>query len=299
MAATTVHESDLDKAAARIGQAALFWGALQLALTALDAYTKWDMLPNVRDSLAPGLAIAVGLRPGLWMLAVASALIWASMRPKKAPALSLIDRLTEKVEDETKKEEEPPSLLRLAAVPVFLAIVCAGAFWGVEREYPHRTGAKRQASSPAPAEESKPLLDRHWLSSTEESSPPLAASDRSGNRVRAFMVSLFAALGTGNQAEPDAAAQADSGSNPAKPDHSAAPGSGARSRPGLLQRAYHAVQDTPATSNGASGPCVKGSDATGKDGGPVSSGRPCDAAAAADTSSTTVWQFNPPSASTK
>ena len=295
MTATTVHEGPADKTAARIGQVALFWGALQLALTVLDSYTKWDMLPSVRDSLTPGLAIAVGLRPGLWMLAAASALLWAGMRPRKAPAPSLIDRLRELKEEETKKEEEPPSFLRLTAVPVFLAIVCTGAFWGVERRYPHPTGTKPQVSSPATTAESTTLLERHLLSSTSESTPFPPASERPANKVKDFIVSLFAASSTGGGAGSDSGAQADSVSNAPKSDHSVPPVSGAQGGAGLLKRAYHAVRDTPASSNGsASGSCAKGSEESGRDGAAGSSGRPCDAGASSDAANA-VWQLNPPS----
>lgn len=303
MRGTTVYESGLDKTTARIGQVALFWGALQISLTALDSYTKWDMLRTVRDSLAPGLAGVVGLRAGLLTLTMASAaLVWISVRPKKAPALSLFDRLKGEAEEGEEEEEESPSLFHLVAVPVFLAIVCAGAFWGVERQYPPPTDAQRQASLQAPAQDSGPLplLERHLIPIAGHPSPPPPANDRSGNnKVRAFMVSLLAAAWLGNRAEPDGGAQAGGTSNASRLGQSAPALSGAQRKPGLFERARHAVGDAPATSDArASSPCEKGPGAAGKDGAAGASGRPCDAGAGSDTPST-VWRFDSPGTSAK
>ena len=296
MAATTTHDDGLRKPAGRLGQVALFWGALQLAVAALDAHTKWETLPTLRDSIGPELAVAVGLRAGLFLVALSSALIWTSLRPKKAPALSLIERLQEREQEETREEEKPPSLLHLAAVPVFLAIVCAGVFWGVESRYPP-PDSKRRAFSQVPTHDLRPLLQRRLLSSDDSSLPP-TANERSANKVRAFMVSLFASSRSARGAEPDGSGEAGSASDAAKPDRSATSPSilsGAQDQAGLLQKAYHAARDLSTTADGqASSPCTKRPAVAGKDG---SSGRPCDTGQGSGAPST-VWQFEPPNSST-
>lgn len=277
MAVTTAHADDLWKPAARLGQVALFWGVLQLAVVALDAQTKWDILPALRDSIGPELGEAVGLRAGLFLMILASMLIWAGMRPKKAPEPTLIERLKSQSEEEEKKEEKPPSLLHLTAVPVFLAIVCAGGFWGVERRYPHQHGAKAVNSSGVSAQ---PSLARRVLAADEPAAPP-ASDTKSSNKVRAYIVSLFAA--TPSSAEPESNASPEDSGGVGKQDHRAASISGRSAR-----------DSSAAAGNRGSSPCAQGAN----DGAAGSSGHSCGTSQGSGNQ-TGAWQFDPPNTSSR
>ena len=286
MAGTTAHDDGLSKPAIRLGQVALFWGTLQLGVTAIDAYTKWNILPALSDSFGPVFSVGVGLRAGLTLLALASVLIWAGMRPRKAPAPSLMERLKTH-EEEQNEADGPPSLLHVAAVPLFLAIVCAGGFWGVERRYPHQNGARRQALEGS-NRELQPLLDRHVLS-TEESSAPTAPGERSTNRVNAFIGSLFAATKSESGAQTDGSARA--GDSNARRDRSAA-ASSPKNQKGFFEKAYNAAREA---STGSETPCAP---AAGKAEAGGSSSHPCDTSQASGASNN-VWQFDQTTASTK
>lgn len=101
----------------RLGQAALFWGVLQLVLKVLDIVTKVDMLKLLRESLVSELQFLVDPRVALLFVAVAFVLLWQSSHTPKSLKPAAAD-------DSDEPEPKRNPVVGVSAVPLFLALVC-------------------------------------------------------------------------------------------------------------------------------------------------------------------------------
>jgi hypothetical protein len=115
-------ESTLHWGATRIGQVALFWGVLQIALDLLDAFTRWDLILAVQGSLSPEFRFAVEPWFAVPMAVLGLGAVWWGSYP-----MLLLEgtSLSEALPDVN-------SVKRAVGIPLFLAVVCSLAFGGVE-----------------------------------------------------------------------------------------------------------------------------------------------------------------------
>lgn len=163
-----------DWAETRVGQAILFWGALELLLRTLDALTKSDLLVMLRGSLAPELEFLGHPRAALVLVSLASALLWWANRPKK-PTRSILD---------TPDQPEPKnhSAIEVTALPLFLAFVCGLSFASFEWSSPSH-GRLAHLSTPAPIKNLPGKLERGLQATarTARINPSAALSAASGS----------------------------------------------------------------------------------------------------------------------
>ncbi|HEV2493705.1 MAG TPA: hypothetical protein VG204_11625 [Terriglobia bacterium] len=115
-------ESTLHWGATRIGQVALFWGVLQIALDLLDALIKWDLILTVQLSLEPEFRFVVEPWFAVPLAVLGLGAVWWGSHPMMlAEGRSLAQALP-----------DVNSVKRAVGIPLFLAFVCGLAFGGVE-----------------------------------------------------------------------------------------------------------------------------------------------------------------------
>src|SRR5579863_4689028 len=110
-------------AVTRIGQTALFWGALLLVVSFLDVFGKWDVLSTLRASVTSQFEFLVEPWVAVILVNLALGLIWLGSR--STPPIS-----PEEGQQGTTAARR--SVLREATIPLFLALVCGLAVGGFE-----------------------------------------------------------------------------------------------------------------------------------------------------------------------
>jgi|GEM_PF-2240721 len=167
----------------RIGQAALFWGVLQLVLKVLDIVAKVDMLKMLRESLVSELQFLVDPRVALLFVAVAMFLLWQNSHTRKSPKPAVAD-------DSDEPEPKRNPVLGVSAVPLFLALVCGISLVAVDRkaastdQAPHLSASapaidlslQENASSPAKKRSARVPALSSGQSSSSGRAEPLARS---------------------------------------------------------------------------------------------------------------------------
>lgn len=136
-------DSGSNWAVTRTGQAALFWGALLLVVSILDAIGKWDVLITLQSSLPLGLEFLVEPGAAVILVALALGVIWLGSpapgaNPQEAGAKAAIGN--------------GRSVLREASIPLFLALVCGLAVGGFEwKQSEGRPAVTISVRTPPPA----------------------------------------------------------------------------------------------------------------------------------------------------
>ena len=141
----------------RVAQIVLFWGVLELILRTLDAVTKSDMLPMLRESLGPDLRFMTD--PWLAVIMVALALTL------------LAGRNMEPAQAKDPEEPEPEnrfSVVEAAAIPFFLAFVCGVVFPAFESSYPNRPQVALRPNLPAMSANAGRALPRRQRSASAD-----------------------------------------------------------------------------------------------------------------------------------
>lgn len=106
----------------RIGQMALFWGVLQIALELLDALTRWDIVVMIQLSFAPEFRFVVEPWFAVPLTVLGLAAVWWGSHPEMLVAGTSLEEARPDVN----------SVRRAMGIPLFLAVVCSLAFGGVE-----------------------------------------------------------------------------------------------------------------------------------------------------------------------
>jgi len=197
-------ESTLHWGATRIGQAALLWGVLAIALDLLDAFTRWGMILTVQGSLEPEFRFVVEPWFAVPLAVLGLAAVWWGSHPTM-------------LADETGLVQALPdvnSVRRAVGIPIFLAVVCSLAFGGVEwNSRKHRQTAEDTAGGSNPVLSGAVHQRPHGLKRGRHTAPPAVEEQPETDQGADLNARLSPLLAPGFDRDSEAsdAAEADAG----------------------------------------------------------------------------------------